>query len=98
VLGGAQVVQIRPDLPDRLEHGVDVLLRPEQEAMVQPDGLLEGGLLGHRAPCSFPRQASAEGGKGRRVHGEERAAVDGLVEEPVAGDALRLERGHEAVA
>ena len=69
VLGGAQLVDVRPDLPDGLHDVVHVLLAPEEDVVVEPDGLLVRGPLRHRAPRLGPGQAPIEGAElapGRR--------------------------------
>src|SRR5271170_6663792 len=97
MLQAAKFLNVVQNFQNGIHDGVDIFLAAEEEMMRKPDRFLIGCTFGNRA---LVLRAQVEGlgaspTEGRiicRIEREERAAVDGFVEEAVAGNPLQLKR------
>src|ERR1700679_2030906 len=99
----AKLFDVVENFADGIDDAVDIFFSAKEKMMGEPDGFVIGGALGHGTLIhvaqierlgASPTQSRIIGW----IEREERAAIDGLVEESVAGDAFELQGGYEGGA
>src|SRR5207247_10547057 len=100
VLEPAEFFDVLEGFENRIGNRVDILFVVQEEVVWEPDGLMVGRPFGGRAAVQVSqiersRPVPAQRRILGRVYREQRALVNRLVEEPVAGNALQLQRRHQ---
>src|ERR1700730_2481376 len=96
----AKLFDVVERLEDRIDNGIDLLFVAQEQVVREPNGLMVCGALRGWAPVHVPQverllPTPAQRRIIRGIRREQRTPVNRLIEEPVAGNAFLLQRGHE---